>query len=140
MKIKSTTRESTHVFGTLRECVKYGPLSQCTSYPTDIETVTNRTNCNGQYFDQYFTTNFKNIGKAKFRLYRNDLEIIFGRKTIRIPDLERYYTDKHTITLQKTDRMHCLLCDEIMRLISEEINHDYPNRYKGYKPVVVVSK
>lgn len=132
MKIKSTTEESADVFGRLRECVKYGPLAGWTSYPTHIEPVTRRVNCHLQYVDMYFTTNFRDIGKAKFRLYRNDLEITFGRKTLRIPDLERYYTDKYTITLQKTDRMHWLLCDEIMRLISEEINHDYPNRYKGY--------
>ena len=132
MKIKSTTHESAEVFGRLRECVKYGPLLIWTSYPSDIKVATKRINRNFVYCDQYFTTHFEDIGRAKFRLYRNDLEITFGRKTLRIPDLDRYYTDKYTITMQETDRMHTLLCDEIMRLISEEINHDYPNRYKGY--------
>jgi hypothetical protein len=100
------------------------------SYPSHIELVTKRTNCHGEYIDQYFTTKFNQIGSAKFRLYRNDLEITFGKKTLRIPDLDRYFASNECIPAR--DRMNALLCDEIMRLISEEINKDYPNRYKGY--------
>jgi len=130
MRIKSTTTDSNTVFGDLRECVKYGPLSLYTSYPSDIELVNRRINKHHVYVDMYFTTKFDQIGNAKFRLYRNDLEIKFGKKTLRIPDLDRYFASEQGIPAR--DRMNALLCDEIMRLISEEINKDYPNRYKGY--------
>ena len=121
MAIKSTTSKSNSVFGYLREAIKYGTLMSHTTYPSDCFLATKRLNCNNVYCDQYFTTTFKELGNAKLRLYKNDLEITINHKVITIPDIDRYYVEHPVITIQKTDPIITELCNEILRLLYKVI-------------------
>lgn len=121
MSIKSTTSKSNNVFNYLREAIKYGTLMGHTTYPSNYCLATKRVNCNNVYCDQYYTTTFKGLGKAKLRLYKNDLEITINHKVIIIPDLDRYYVERPIITIQKTDPTITELCNEILRLLHKAI-------------------
>lgn len=121
MTIKSTTSKSNSVFGYLREAIKYGTLGEHATYTSDCFLATKRLNCNNVYCDQYFTTTFKEIGNAKLRLYKNALEITINHKAIVIPDLDRYYVERPTITIQKTNPTITELCNEILRFLYKDI-------------------
>ena len=121
MFIKSTTSKSNSVFAHLHEAIKYGTLMPHTTYPSNYFLATKRVNCNGVYCDQYFTTTFKKLGNAKLRLYKNDLEITINHKVIIIPDLDRYYVELPTITIQETNPTIAELCNEILRLLHKAI-------------------
>lgn len=121
MYIKSTTSKSNSVFGYLREAIKYGTLMSHTTYPSSYFLANKRLNCNNVYCDQYFNTTFKELGNAKIRLYKNDLEITINHKVISIPDLDRYYVERPVITIQKTDPTITELCNEILRLLYNNI-------------------
>lgn len=120
MSIKSTTSKSNSVFAHLREAIKYGTLMTRTTYPSEYFLANKKVNCNGVYCDQYFTTTFKNIGNAKLRLYKNDLEITINHKVITIPDLDRYYVEHPIITIQQTDQIITELCNEILKFVYKD--------------------
>lgn len=121
MTIKSTTSKSNSVFGYLREAIKYGTLMAHTTYPSQYFLANKRLNCNNVYCDQYYTTTFRELGKAKLRLYKNNLEITINHKVIIIHDLDRYYVERPVITIQKTDPTITELCNEILRLLYKDI-------------------
>lgn len=120
MSIKSTTSKSNSVFGYLREAIKYGTLMSHATYPSDMFLANKRENCHGIFCDQYFTTTFGKFGKAKLRLYKNDLEITVNHKVVVIPDLDRYYVERPIITIQKTDSTITELCNEILRRLYKD--------------------
>lgn len=126
--IKSTTTKSNEMFGKIREACKYGPL-MIGSMPSDCKLANERINKHAVYCDQYFTIYLsrKNMtykkerlnltGSIKFRLYRNDLHITTSKGEFVIADLDRYYVENPTITMQKTDPAIWKLCDDIIAKI-----------------------
>ena len=126
--IKSTTQKSNEMFGKIREACKYGPLMIGTM-PTDVQLANKRINKHAVYSDMYFTiglprknTTYKrerlNLnGTIKFRLYRNDLHITTSKGESVIADLDRYYVENPTISMQKTDPAIWKLCDDIIAKI-----------------------
>jgi hypothetical protein len=126
--IKSTTQKSNEMFGKLREACKYGPL-MIGSMPSETKLNTKRVNKHAVYCDQSFTINLQrntasykgykvNLnGNVKFRLYRNNLYITTANGEYVIEDLDRYYVENPTISMQKTDPAIWKLCDDVMARI-----------------------
>ena len=123
--IKSTTQKSNEMFGKIREACKYGPLAIGTM-PSDCQLANRRVNKHAVYCDQFFTISLpcKNTtyngyrldltGRIKFRLYRNNLYIATSNGEYVIEDLDRYYVERPTISMQKTDPEIWKLCDDII--------------------------
>lgn len=123
--IKSTTKKSNEMFGKIREACKYGPLMIGTM-PSDCYLANKRINKHAVYCDQYFTIGLPRkitrycgyrlnlSGQIKFRLYRNDLYITTSNGESVIEDLDRYYVENPTISMQKTDPKIWKLCDDII--------------------------
>lgn len=126
--IKSTTQKSNEMFGKIREACKYGPLMIGTM-PSDCQLASRRVNKHAVYCDQFFTiglprknTTYKGFrlnltGRIKFRLYRNNLYITTSNGEYVIEDLDKYYIERPTISMQKTDPEIWKLCDDIIAQI-----------------------